>query len=166
MNKNAMNKNEEVKEKNQIVNEWCSFCEVESGILWNVETMGYHAYCPYCGKRLMLCSMCDGTEKGVCDYESDSDSCKHTRKLFVIKIFIFNEQTKDEYTITEHGDKLEDMSLKKDFFGTVLHKLKEKKFPTGALTVEMTVTKNGEYYDKDEDTVVVKDDYSFLTWIS
>ena len=47
--------------------EFCPHCETEVSMEWDVETYGYKAYCPYCGKRLMLCSECGGD----CDYEND-----------------------------------------------------------------------------------------------
>lgn len=46
---------------------------------WDVNKQGYQAFCPVCGKRLMLCSECldaeDNTARGMCDYDSDTDSC-------------------------------------------------------------------------------------------
>lgn len=44
-------------------------------LIWDTEKDGYKAYCPYCGKRLMLCSAChdDGF---VCNYDSETDGCR------------------------------------------------------------------------------------------
>lgn len=45
---------------------------------WDVKKQGYQTFCPVCGKRLMLCSECLDAEDnahGMCDYDSDTDSC-------------------------------------------------------------------------------------------
>lgn len=58
------------------VTEVCPNCESEVTMLWNVHEDGYKAFCPHCGKRLMLCDEClhrDGGEK--CDYDAKTDSC-------------------------------------------------------------------------------------------
>ena len=61
------------------VTEYCSNCENEVTMNWDVNKQGYQAFCPVCGKRLMLCSECldaeDNTARGMCDYDSDTDSC-------------------------------------------------------------------------------------------
>lgn len=38
--------------------EYCSECDTENEFRWDVETDGYKAYCPHCGKVLMLCDEC------------------------------------------------------------------------------------------------------------
>lgn len=72
------------------VTEVCPHCEQEVTMVWDVETYGYHAYCPFCGKRLMLCDMCqhqNGEEQatGDCDYDSKTDTCRFN-KCEVIQI--------------------------------------------------------------------------------
>jgi hypothetical protein len=62
-----------------IITEVCPHCETEITMQWSVEEFGYMAYCPVCGKRLMLCSACHD-DSGFCDYDSNSDSCKFNRK--------------------------------------------------------------------------------------
>lgn len=61
------------------VTEYCSNCENEVTMNWDVKKQGYQAFCPVCGKRLMLCSECldaeDNTARGMCDYDSGTDSC-------------------------------------------------------------------------------------------
>lgn len=57
------------------VTEVCPSCEAEVTMIWDVNQDGYKAYCPHCGGRLMLCSMCDR----MCDYDSETDSCKHNK---------------------------------------------------------------------------------------
>ncbi len=62
-----------------MVTEYCSNCNSEITMQWDTRTMGYKAFCPVCGFRLMLCDecqhRCDGEFTGDCDYSSDTDSC-------------------------------------------------------------------------------------------
>ena len=67
--------------------EVCSNCMNEVHIFWNNAEDGYKAFCPYCGERLMLCDECRHSEEdehgnacGVCDYDSETDTCKYNRK--------------------------------------------------------------------------------------
>lgn len=55
-----------------LVCECCPLCGREATILWNVRADGLHAFCPYCGERLMLCSECHEN----CSYCTETDSCK------------------------------------------------------------------------------------------
>lgn len=57
------------------VTECCPHCETEITIAWDIGKLGYKAFCPVCGNRLMLCSECGFN----CDYDSDTDSCKHNK---------------------------------------------------------------------------------------
>jgi hypothetical protein len=58
------------------VTEVCPHCESEVTMTWNVLIDGYKAFCPYCGKRLMLCDVCLHREGGgKCDYDNKSDRC-------------------------------------------------------------------------------------------
>lgn len=61
-----------------LVTEVCPHCESEVEMRWNTDTMGYKAFCPVCGKRLMLCDECRHTE-GMpgCDYDSRLDCCRN-----------------------------------------------------------------------------------------
>jgi len=70
------------KELNGYVSELCPHCSREATIEWNVEQDGYKAYCPYCSKRLMLCSMCPNGNSG-CDFDRETDSCKYNPKYHV-----------------------------------------------------------------------------------
>lgn len=66
------------------ITELCPHCENEVTMNWDVETFGYQAYCPYCGKRLMLCDECTHTENGPdggCDYDSDADHCSQQKNV-------------------------------------------------------------------------------------
>lgn len=56
--------------ENYIV-EYCSFCNTENEIRWDVETEGYEAFCPHCGKKMMICSEClraSDNELQTCDW--------------------------------------------------------------------------------------------------
>lgn len=59
------------------VTEVCPHCESEITMTWDTDTMGFKAFCPVCGKRLMLCDECRHSGCGGCDYDSRIDSCKH-----------------------------------------------------------------------------------------
>ena len=62
------------------VTEVCPHCESEITMEWNVKTLGYKAYCPVCGNRLMLCDECQHGEPGhICDYDSNKDACRFNR---------------------------------------------------------------------------------------
>lgn len=58
-----------------LVTEVCPHCESEVEMRWNTDTLGYKAFCPVCGKRLMLCDECHQLGGG-CDYDSKTDSCR------------------------------------------------------------------------------------------
>lgn len=66
-----------------IATEVCPNCETEVEMVWDVEMSGYKAFCPYCGKRLMLCDECqhpNGEYTDDCDYHTATDSCRFNRK--------------------------------------------------------------------------------------
>lgn len=67
-----------------IVTEVCPHCENEIEMRWDTDTLGFKAFCPVCGKRLMLCDECqhcgpDGGPTGPCDYDSATDTCRFNR---------------------------------------------------------------------------------------
>lgn len=67
------------------VTEWCSECEAEISMEWSVTDRGYKAFCPVCGKRLMLCDACqhrgpDGSYVEDCDYDSETNACRFNKK--------------------------------------------------------------------------------------
>ena len=67
-----------------IVSEYCSNCETEIEMRWNVIVLGYKAFCPVCGKRLMLCDACQHPGGGPCsencDYSSATKTCRHSKE--------------------------------------------------------------------------------------
>lgn len=59
------------------VTEYCPHCENEIEMRWDTNLQGFKAFCPVCGKRLMLCNECLHTgDTGNCDYNSETDSCR------------------------------------------------------------------------------------------
>ena len=70
----------EESDRTYIVTELCPHCDNEIEMTWNTDELGYKAFCPVCGKRLMLCDECRHTEGvGGCDYDSGSDTCRFNR---------------------------------------------------------------------------------------
>lgn len=67
-------------ESSLLVTEYCPECETEVTMQWDVKELGYKAFCPHCGKRLMLCDECQSRKDGGfmddCDYDSETDSCR------------------------------------------------------------------------------------------
>lgn len=61
------------------VTEYCSNCEHEVTLKWDMETDGIRAFCPHCGNRLMLCDMCP--VHNYCDYDLKTDSCRFSGKV-------------------------------------------------------------------------------------
>ena len=72
-----------------IVTEVCPHCEAEVEMRWNVAADGYKAFCPHCGKRLMLCDACQHPEDKCvenCDYSSETDTCRHNQPAQELKV--------------------------------------------------------------------------------
>ena len=61
------------------VAEQCPECGNDVRLKWDVERDGYTIYCPYCGYRMKLCSMCDVRDGGKCDWNSDTGKCKNDK---------------------------------------------------------------------------------------
>lgn len=66
---------QEEDDRTYIVTEFCPHCESEIEMRWNVDERGFKAFCPVCGKRLMLCDECH--QEDYCDYDSKTDSCRY-----------------------------------------------------------------------------------------
>ena len=68
----------------EFVSEYCSNCETEIEMRWDVKTLGYMAFCPVCGKRLMLCDACrhpiGGPCSENCDYSFGAKICRHNKE--------------------------------------------------------------------------------------
>lgn len=64
------------------VTEFCPHCETEIEMRWNTDVLGFKAFCPVCGKRLMLCDECrHAGECTSCDYDSRLDCCRHSQPV-------------------------------------------------------------------------------------
>lgn len=63
------------------VTEMCPNCESEIEMRWDTDKMGFYAFCPLCGNRLMLCDECRHSGEGPCDYDGKTDSCRHNPAL-------------------------------------------------------------------------------------
>ena len=61
------------------VAEQCPDCGNDVRLKWDVERDGYTIYCPYCGYRMKLCSMCDIRDGGKCDWNSETGGCKNDK---------------------------------------------------------------------------------------
>lgn len=67
----------ELEKRRYFVTEYCPHCDTESTLMWSVEQHGYEIYCPVCGKKIMLCSMCghhndcDWTEEAGCKMKKE-----------------------------------------------------------------------------------------------
>lgn len=69
--------------ENYIV-ECCSLCDTENEFRWDVETEGYEAFCPHCGKPMLICSECMRAEDNQlqkCDWSENGKCfrCKSNR---------------------------------------------------------------------------------------
>ena len=67
-----------------IVTEVCPHCESEIEMRWDTDALGFKAFCPVCGERLMLCDECqhsgpDGGPTWPCDYDGTTDTCRFNR---------------------------------------------------------------------------------------
>ena len=63
----------------KVVVEECPECGSEVRLKWDVARDGYTIYCPYCGYRMKLCSMCDVRDGGKCDWNSEKGGCKNDK---------------------------------------------------------------------------------------
>lgn len=59
-----------------IVTEPCPHCGHEIEMRWDTDVLGFHVFCPVCGKHLMLCDECRHTDPPTpCDYSGEADRC-------------------------------------------------------------------------------------------
>lgn len=65
------------------VTEFCPNCENEIEMRWDTDDRGFKAFCPVCGKRLMLCDECQHLEnRKPCNFDTDTDSCRYNPNSF------------------------------------------------------------------------------------
>lgn len=65
----------------QLITETCPNCEKEITVNWDVKKDGYKAFCPNCGKTLMLCSACLDSDPHClsCDWNKEN-GCYRSRE--------------------------------------------------------------------------------------
>lgn len=65
--------------ENYSVTEVCPNCEREITMIWDIDDLGYKAFCPVCGEQMMLCDACIHSEDGLnencnhCDWQEHDD---------------------------------------------------------------------------------------------
>lgn len=69
-----------------LVTEVCPYCDTEITMRWNIKEQGFKAFCPVCGKILMLCDECFHAEDeyaGKCNWCKDKltgkEKCYRTK---------------------------------------------------------------------------------------
>ena len=67
----------------QLITETCPNCEKEITVNWDVKKDGYKAFCPNCGKTLMLCSACLDSDPHClsCDWNKENGCYRSSKKL-------------------------------------------------------------------------------------
>lgn len=72
---------QEDSDRTYVVTEWCGNCENEVEIHgWDTDRDGFQAFCPHCGKPLMLCDECThAPDHRGCNW-SDCDGCYRQTK--------------------------------------------------------------------------------------
>ncbi len=88
------------------VTEMCANCMRENTFVWDVDTEGYKAYCPFCGEPMMLCDACKHAEDntyGKCTKEcfrlKDRSDAKQLSKEKLVNILnkFFSMEDTDAY---------------------------------------------------------------------
>ncbi len=105
--KNVCQKLEIVVDTYDMVVELCPNCSREVEMLWNTKEDGYKAYCPYCGKELMLCDAClhrdenNSETDNSCNYDSRSGDCRFKDKEYE---YILNFANSGTFDYEDNGD--------------------------------------------------------------
>lgn len=76
------------------VTETCPRCDSEITMIWNPEEDGYQIYCPRCGTKIMLCSMCPMRNR--CDWCRDTkgkEHCSMMDKYFKVEVVHTSRKT-------------------------------------------------------------------------
>ena len=91
----------------QILSEWCSHCETEVTIEWDIATQGWIFYCPSCGKKMFMCNMCK--LQNCNDKECPAKKQAKLYKQLMKKM--------SDYTLTCEHEKFEEYySLKSEYY--------------------------------------------------
>ena len=60
-----------------IVTETCPHCKSGIEMRWDAGKLGFSAFCPVCGRRIMLCGACRRAgDAGPCDYDRTRNRCR------------------------------------------------------------------------------------------
>lgn len=78
-------------ENEKTVTETCCQCGNKIEMRWDVDKMGYKAYCPVCGFTLMLCQECQHIVGNLpftsdCDYDFCKNTCRHNKNPLLPKV--------------------------------------------------------------------------------
>lgn len=62
--------------KREVMTETCPYCNHTIEMDWDANKNGYEIFCPYCGRKIMLCGVCkhDPAFKS-CDYDPRKETC-------------------------------------------------------------------------------------------
>ena len=86
--------------------ELCPHCGNEIEMFWEVERLGYKAYCPVCGKRLMLCDECQhstGEFDSFCNFDSSTGTCLHNDSKGGLKMCDVTENARRIYELFQNS---------------------------------------------------------------
>lgn len=68
-------------ENNDTVYEYCSECDSDADVEFDLNCGHLETVCPFCGEKLMLCSMCPVRDNvGDCDWDRETDTCRYSKK--------------------------------------------------------------------------------------
>ncbi|MBO5969930.1 MAG: hypothetical protein J6S14_15690 [Clostridia bacterium] len=71
------------------VTEPCPDCGSEVTLFWEPERDGYQIFCPVCGTKMMLCSMCPKSADNTCDWSRATDKegrCSMMDKYYKVTV--------------------------------------------------------------------------------
>jgi len=72
---------EQKEDRTHIATEWRPHCENEIEMRWDTDALGFQAFCPVCGARLMLCDECRHAPDGwKCDFSAEQNGCRRSKK--------------------------------------------------------------------------------------
>lgn len=70
-----------------LVEQDCPHCHNDVVMVWDVEMNGYTATCPFCGKELRLCNVCQhpypGSDADDCDRDETTGKCRFSHRCVV-----------------------------------------------------------------------------------
>lgn len=70
-----------------LIEQDCPHCHNDVVMVWDVEMNGYTATCPFCGKELRLCNVCQhpypGSDADDCDRDAATGKCRFSHSCVV-----------------------------------------------------------------------------------